>query len=338
MSGPSIALIGCGAATTSYYIPALKKLPEICKHLILVDSNLARAKAVGEELGSSRFTNNYAEILDRVQGVIIAVPHFLHYSISMDCLRRRVHVFCEKPVAVTGGELRSMIDEAACNGVALCVNNTRRMFPNFRHIKQMLASGELGMLQTLRMLQGEKFGWQSLTGFYVDPTISSKGVLLDLGAHLLDLACWWLGEKPQIVQFQDDSFGGPESVAYVRAKTRDCRLDIKLNRLSDIKSYYAFQGTKGVVECNPDDWGMLKWTPKGGRTTEMTFPSQERTYKEFVGTLVDNFLAVIEGKEKPLIQGTDVCPSIELIDECYSKRQRFSLPWVENVRVALHDQ
>ena len=70
----------------------------------------------------------------------------------------------------------------------------------------------------------------------------------------------------------------------------------------------------------------------------MTFPSQERTYKEFVGTLFDNFLAVIGGKEKPLIQGTDVCPSIELIDECYSKRQRFNLPWVERLRVALHDK
>lgn len=337
MSRPSLALIGCGAAATSYYIPALRKLPHICKELYLVDSDMARAKFLAQELGVPRYTSNHEEIVDKVQGVIIAVPHFLHYPIAMSCLSRRVHVFCEKPVAVTGAELRNMMKEADKNGVTLSVNNTRRMFPNFQHIKQMLAAGELGVVHSIQMLQGEKFGWQSLTGFYIDPSVSSKGVLLDLGAHIIDLLCWWLEGKPDLVEFHDDSFGGPESVAYVKARANDCQIGIKLNRLTDVRSYYSFQGSRGTIECNPDDWSSLKWTTSDRKVTEMIFPSRERTYKEFVGTLVKNFIAVVEGKENPLIQAKDVCHSIELIDECYSKRQRFSLPWVENIQCVTND-
>lgn len=333
MAVPAIALIGCGAAATSYYIPALRKLPQICKELYLVDRDAARAQLLAQELGVYRYAGDHAHIVDKVQGVIVAVPHFLHYPIAMDCLSRRVHVFCEKPVAVNGFELHSMIGEATRNGVTLEVNNTRRMFPNFKHIKQMISSGQLGTLQSIRMVQGEKFGWQSLTGFYVDPTLSSKGVLLDLGAHLLDLVCWWLEEKPQLIQFLDDSFGGPESVAHVTAKVRGCQIDIRLNRLADIKSSYVFHGTEGTVECNPDDWTSLQWIPKADRANELIFATPERTYREFVGTLIENFIGVIEGKEQPLIQGMDVCHSIELIDECYSKRQRLPLPWVENMQM-----
>lgn len=336
MQWPSIALIGCGAAAVSYYIPALKKIPSLWPNIYLVDRDLTRAKLLSEELKGSKCADDHFQVLDKIQGAIVATPHFLHYPVAMGCLSRHVHVFCEKPLAVSSAELHKMIEEASRNGVTLSSNNTRRMFPNFRLIKQMISSGELGTVQVIDMVQGEKFGWQSFTGFYIDPAISSKGVLLDIGAHVLDLLCWWLAEKPQVVEYHDDSFGGPESVALIQARLRECRIRVKLNRLSDIRSYYVLHGTKGTMECNPDEWDSIRWTPKGGSAVEVSLPNQERTYKEFVGTLVENFIRVTQGKDFPIIGGKDVCPSIELIDECYNGRRRFNLPWLEHCQVELH--
>src|SRR3990172_6682819 len=122
---PTIAVIGCGAITETFYLPAFKHCAHLFRQLILVDSDLERARGLGQQFQVTNYLTDYRDILGLVDGVIIAVPHHLHYSISKDLLTAGVHVLCEKPLAQTGPEAKEMIRLADENGVTISVNNTR---------------------------------------------------------------------------------------------------------------------------------------------------------------------------------------------------------------------
>src|SRR5882724_4468182 len=93
----AIALVGCGAIADSFYLPCLTKLLP-ADSIILVDSDAARASAAAEKFRLRRTTQDYAEALHEASGVILAVPHRLHYRMAMQALDRGLHVLVEKPL------------------------------------------------------------------------------------------------------------------------------------------------------------------------------------------------------------------------------------------------
>jgi nucleoside-diphosphate-sugar epimerase len=245
----------------------------------------------------------------------------------MDFLQKGVHVLCEKPLAESTKEARDLVEAGEKNGAELCVNNTMRTFPSTKRVKEIIESGKIGRLKSLRFCEGNSFAWPSLTGFYVDPRVSSKGILLDLGPHIIDLICWWLGQKPKLIECRDDSFGGPESVARLKAECNGCEIYTLLNRLNDLKNQFQIVGELGSIEGRLVEWESLDVKLNSGGVAKEKLRTKEETYSEFVSPVLDNFLKVIEGKEKPLVSGAEVQDSIEFIEECYERRLPFELPW-----------
>jgi predicted dehydrogenase len=330
-----LGLIGCGAAARAYYVPSLRARPGVAAGVVAIDRNLEQARAVAAELGGASVATDFREALDRVDGVVVAVPHTLHHRIALECLRRGVHVLCEKPLAETADEVRSLVEEARRRGVTVSVNNTRRMYPTFRVAHRLLRDGAIGRLTAIRIREGERFGWDSATGFYVDPRAGDKGIVLDLGAHVLDLVCWLAGGAPALEACQDDSFGGPESVATIRARRDGCEIEILLNRLVDLDPRFTLVGEAGAIECHPWEWKTLRVTNRAGRTRAVRVPTRSNTYPELVGELLDNFLGVIAGAETPLIPAAEVLPSIALIEAYYRRRSRMPMPWYEGLEARI---
>lgn len=322
-----IGIIGCGAAAKRYYLPALKRHPGLIDGLRLVDKNRAQAESLALDLGGGTVHSDYREIIGKIDGAVILLPHSLHASVAGEFLDAGIPVLCEKPLTETSAEAQALVASAKKTGVALCVNNTRRMFPSFREIKSLIASGAIGKVQSIFYQEGAAFAWPSATGFYVNPAQTSKGVLLDVGAHILDLICWWLDTKPQLLSFTDDSFGGPESVALCKAQVNGCEIEIFLNRLTDIDSCFRIQGSAGSIEGSLFEWNRLVVTDRLGKTTTQTLKPKVAGYPDFVLPVFDNFLKVIKGSETPLVSGAEVASSIAVIEECYRNRTRFDLPW-----------
>jgi len=156
----TLAIIGCGAAAKRYYCPAIRRQPGLIKGLILVDKNIASARALRDEIGGGQICDDYHLAIDKAQGAIIAVPHFLHHKIAMDFLDAGVHVLCEKPLAEFPYQARQMVDKAISKGVSLCVNNSRRIYPAFREIRDLIRNSSLGQILSIEYIEGNTFGWQ----------------------------------------------------------------------------------------------------------------------------------------------------------------------------------
>src|SRR5262249_3348522 len=140
-----------------------------------------------------------------------------HFAIGDKLIAARKHVFCEKPLTPTAEEATALVEAAERAGVILMTNNWRRHCPAFREIKRLIGAGDLGRPVGASWIEGLKFAWPTKSGFYFTQAPSNglppPGVLLDIGSHVLDLLCWWLGSQPQVKECWTDSFGGPEARA-----------------------------------------------------------------------------------------------------------------------------
>lgn len=329
---PTIAIIGCGAITETFYLPAILKNKHVSNKLILVDSNEARLKQLSDKYNIQNVKTSYQDILGKVDGVIIAVPHHLHYKMSMDFLKHGAHVLCEKPLAVSFKEATEMVEQSVASNVTLSVNNTRRLFPSYRKIKDLIQNGSIGNLISIEYSNGFLFQWPTASGFYFNYKEGPpKGVLLDQGAHVLDLICWWMGNKPDVINSQNDSFGGCEGMAVVALKGGSCTVDVRLSWLSQLQNTFKIVGEEGTIEGGIEDWNYIKVKLRNGKDKIINTKCKEISYVDFGDKLVTNFIDVVRDIGIPLIPAIEVIPSIKLIEECYEVRTKLSTPWYDDL-------
>jgi len=327
---PRIAIIGCGAVAELLYLPALLKFPSVRKNLILVDRNEERAHQLAAKFNIKDYQDDYRNILSKeIDGVIIATPSHLHYPISMDFLSNGVHVLCEKPLAGSTDEARDMIAQANQNGVMLLANYQRRLYASNLKIKELLSKGELGEPLAIKYFEGEEFSWPTVSGFYFDSNVSSKGVLFDRGAHVLDLICWWLNAKPETLLSENDSFGGREAVARIQFEHEKCLGEIKLSLLGKFPCVFSIECEQGTISGDIYDFQSILLSTKSGQKRRIKLNTNEKYYTDFGFTIVTNFLNVLSKNAKPVISGEDVLYSIEWIDDCYTAATRFNMPWYD---------
>src|SRR5213595_792359 len=86
-TAPTVAVVGCGAIASMQHVPALAQYPGVRERLVLVDQDLDRARGLARAFDAPSVAADYREVLGAVDGVVIALPHQLHYRVALDCLR-----------------------------------------------------------------------------------------------------------------------------------------------------------------------------------------------------------------------------------------------------------
>ncbi|MDX2545661.1 Gfo/Idh/MocA family protein [Streptomyces sp. WI04-05B] len=136
---------------------------------------------------------------DDVDLVDICTPGDSHAEIALAALAAGKHVLCEKPLANTVEEAMAMTaaaEEAEQRGQLAMVGFNYRRLPAAALARSMVAEGRLGSLRHARVTY--------LQDWLVDPRFpltwrlrretAGSGALGDLGAHIIDLAQYLVGE------------------------------------------------------------------------------------------------------------------------------------------------
>ena len=336
---PAIALVGCGAIAELFHLPALAQHPEILRQLVLVDPSRARAEALARLAPGARIATSLDEVLGDVRGAVLAVPHRLHVPLTLACAAKGVHVLCEKPLAESVAEVDAILAATAGTGATVSVNNMRRFYPAVRDIHRLVRAGELGRLRRITMSWGEQFEWPAASGFYFGLASHGRGALLDKGAHLVDLACWWLGGAVSLTQYRDDAMGGAECWAELIGERDGCRVELRLNWLSRYDNVIEIEGERGGVRLGLFDWISYQRLAPGRRPRTVTLPAPVAAPREIGRLVVAAFLDCVRGVAPPVVGAADVRDSIALIEQAYGRRERVTMPWFdawERYRDAVH--
>ena len=123
-------------------------------------------------------------------------PNNLHAEPTIAAARAGKHLLCEKPLGRDADESHSIWQAAANAGVKhMCAFNYR-FVPAVRLARQMLEAGELGEIYHFRGRYLQE--WIIDPGFErvwrLDAASAGSGALGDLGAHVIDLARFLVGE------------------------------------------------------------------------------------------------------------------------------------------------
>ena len=130
--------------------------------------------------------------LESFDAALLCTPDDVKLRLIAFLLANGKHVLVEKPlVANNERDLTTLFDLARERGLACYTAYNHRFEPHIARVKDLLASGSLGDIYSLRLFYGNGTARLVRDSAWRD---SGSGVLKDLGSHLLDLVRFFFGE------------------------------------------------------------------------------------------------------------------------------------------------
>lgn len=163
----------------------------------LVEPDVRALEQARREIGSLPFHQSFEEVLKkRPEMVLIATPHNLHASQTIQALDAGVHVFCEKPMSDNLADGVKMKEAARRSGRVLNIGFNFHFHPGMKLLKQTISDGTLGNVVHVHARVGTYITLKnSITHYQSD----MQGALLFDYAHQPDILYWLLEKKPVAV-------------------------------------------------------------------------------------------------------------------------------------------
>jgi predicted dehydrogenase len=191
------AIIGTGFMGRTH-LEALRRVSGVEVYMI-VANRLSEARNLAAASGVDRIGDDYRKVLEdpAVDVVHICTPNHLHFPIAKAALEAGKHVVCEKPLATSAGEGRSLVALARKLGLRNCTNHNLRYYPLVQQMRRMREEGELGEILVAQgtysqdwLLYDTDWNWR------IDSKVNGPSrVMADIGSHWCDMLEHVTGER-----------------------------------------------------------------------------------------------------------------------------------------------
>ncbi len=152
---------------------------------------------------------------DRPDFIIVVTPNSTHYPAAKLALEHGFHVVCDKPLAASSRDAADLARLTKEKDALFCVTYAYSGYPIVKHIRDMIASGELG---EIRFVNGEyPQEWLAtpleLTGqkqalSRTDPKVAGiSNCVGDIGSHIEFMAAYMTGLRMESLCARLDHFG-----------------------------------------------------------------------------------------------------------------------------------
>lgn len=174
---------------------------------MLADIDAATIERNAKAFGIPRWTTNWRDLINdpKVDVVDITTPNHLHAEMAIAAAQAGKHVYCEKPLALTAAEAKSIVDAVEAAGVISLVGFNYLKNPIQGFAKELIEAGELGEITLFRGMFDQDilvdpeapFSWR------MDKKLAGSGALGDLGAHTISLAQFLVGDMLEVCGTRD---------------------------------------------------------------------------------------------------------------------------------------
>ena len=346
-----IGIIGAGGMT-AYHIRGFRRGG--AEVVAIADPNRAAAERCAGKYGIAEVYDSAERMLkeSKLDAVSVITPNRFHAPLAIAALKAGKHVFCEKPPALNAAETMRMANAAKKAKRRLLFNFCNRARPEAQAIKREIDSGRFGKVNSAEAMWIRRTGIPGFGGWFTTKALSGGGPVIDL-LHGIDLALWFMGypDADHVLArtfddfIRDRRFRGPwgiperedgtcdvEAAAYgfVTFKGGSC-LTLRNSWAEMVKREemsVTLQGTKegamlrrlfgkdGDDATAEDACEIYRMTAKGARKDGPL--TQKRD--EAMGRIrcAENFVRVLQGREKPLSDPSEAVKLMRIIDAVYA--------------------
>jgi len=242
----------------------------------IVESVLSR-----EMKTAKKFAENYKDcrsydkeklfFTDRdIDAIYIATPNTLHAHQSIEALKHKIPVLCEKPFAMNSKETNQMIAASRDNSTALLEAMWMRYLPHINFLRTILKENHIGEIHSLYACHG-----QNLTNIK-NPRLWTKelggGALLDLGIYVVSLSQMILGTPKNILAksiFTKEGVDAKTSMIFEYEKGQIANLSCTMYDSQPNRA--VISGTEGYIEINPTFYAPTTIRVISNNKKEITF-------------------------------------------------------------------
>ncbi|WP_133579294.1 Gfo/Idh/MocA family protein [Aureibacillus halotolerans] len=282
-------------------------------------------KSRGEETArtyNTLYESSVDDLLSKVDAVVICSENAHHKADVLAAAAKGVHVLCEKPLATSVKDAEEMITACENAGVILQTAFPVRFNPPVQQLKALIDRGDLGQI---RAIHGTNRGTNP-GGWFIDPSLSGGGAVLDHTVHVVDLMRWMLQSEVQEVYAEvGQQFG--------TTTADDCGL-------------LSFSFQNGTIATLDPSWSRNRTFPTWGDVTMDVIGSDGMTrldamkqhimlYSDVENAvsqlscadnhdigLMKDFLDSVAANRQPSITGTDGLKAMQVALAAYESFQR----------------
>ncbi len=254
-----------------------------------LDVNAEKGRAYAQKLGvaGDRAYGNWQEMLagekdrkDKLDLVTVATPNSTHYEITKAFLEAGVNVLCEKPMTVTVEEAEDIVAAAERTGALCAVNYGYSGYALVRHMRAMVARGDLGKVRLVKAEFAHGFHADAADAdnprvrWRYDPAQAGiSAQFADCGIHVLHMASYVANQEAH--ELSADFISNIPSRTLEDDAVVNVRMDggavVRLWTSSvAIGSMHGLNirvfGEKGGLRWAQQWPDQLYWTPLNGRT------------------------------------------------------------------------
>ena len=326
MAPLGIALIGCGGFGRHLVVDIFKHVNQV--NLIGVyDVDADAASRLAQTLSVEAFAS-LEEVWrsTSVEAVLIASPHDTHMGIAVAAAEAGKHIFCEKTMARTVKECRTMIQAAERHQVKLMVGHKRRLRPEYARLAAVVHSGILGKPLAV-----------TVTGFHYSDyyrgwwgqTERSGGALYCAGSHDLDFIRFLCGEVQTVYAVEgprtSDQHDWADSIIvslrFQNGAVGSLQVAFTYHLLPFPESFTTQVACEDGGACYDPQRLAVLWQKRGEARQEATF--SDYGFDEAYRLELQNFSDCIQREASLLLNAENGLRCVELLEAaCRSISQR----------------
>lgn len=332
MKAINFLLVGCGTIGERHALLAKEKgnLLAVC------DIDPIRAKNF-----SKKFTcYGYTSIADMLKTetdadvLIVCTPNGLHAEHSIKGMQANLHVLCEKPMAIASTDAKRMIAVSQKKKKHLLIVKQNRLNPPVMAVKQLIDQKKLGIIYSIQV----NCFWNRNADYYKQSDWRGTkkmdgGVLFTQFSHFIDLLYWYFGDIKKVKGFTANlahkkiiAIEDTGVFSFVTKKGVPGTLHYSTNTTNkNYEGSVTIIAEKGTVKIGGPYLNSIEYQePLLIDVQKMNAGNEPNQYNGYQGSMnnhakvYDEFLKVLDGKQKKYTSGEEAIHSVRMIEQFYA--------------------
>ncbi|MDC0948703.1 NAD-dependent epimerase/dehydratase family protein [Gammaproteobacteria bacterium] len=318
-----IAIVGCGAVTEKSWVPALCESRKI--HIVaLVDKRIEHAEALRSRFELDCLALSSLEALTvPVDCAIVATPSAVRVDVASQLLPLGIDLFLEKPAVSDLSQYRAISQLAERHGRRVGAGLVRRYLPDLSRVGDIIASGMLGNIEFVDYAEGGSYTWP-VAGDAAFLKASGGGVFLDLGGHVLDTLCDWLGACDH-ASMVDDAIDGVEANCLITLSfCSGATARVRLSRTHTVGGGIRVRGSRGSLIYDASEFAGVQLRI-GEQSIDLPLPTLGGS-DAFLNLFRQQLQRFLDHDERAVLL-EDAMNGIEALELAANNRQQCKQPW-----------